>query len=298
MRTNLGTIATLVVGLTLFPPATRAAVQSPAEEYAALLKEYNPVSGSLRRATSDAERKAVVERMSEYPARFLALAETYRDVPTGLVAMRQSIQAMGNTDSAALTVWELNQSDFPTGGDGEVPARTVDVLRRDSLLSDAIVPVLDRLRYSYRLESGDFLRAVLEKNPHREVRGAACLFLGRFLNDRLRALQLAEDRPELVERYRILFGEEYLPTLRRWEEEGLDEEIEALFERAADEYADVAVPIGGAVGPQAESELYEIRHLAVGKMAPDIKGPDQDGVDFALSDYRGKVVLLYFWVEF
>ena len=38
-----------------------------------------------------------------------------------------------------------------------------------------------------------------------------------------------------------------------------------------------------------------IRHLAVGKEAPDIDGPDQDGVRFKLSDYRGKVVLLYFW---
>ena len=33
----------------------------------------------------------------------------------------------------------------------------------------------------------------------------------------------------------------------------------------------------------------------VGMMAPDIEGPDTDGVDFKLSDYRGKVVMLDFW---
>ena len=33
----------------------------------------------------------------------------------------------------------------------------------------------------------------------------------------------------------------------------------------------------------------------VGKQAPDIEGEDQDGKHFKLSDYRGKVVLLYFW---
>lgn len=33
----------------------------------------------------------------------------------------------------------------------------------------------------------------------------------------------------------------------------------------------------------------------IGKVAPDITGPDIDGVDFSLSDYRGKVVMIDFW---
>ncbi|MBI2808576.1 MAG: redoxin domain-containing protein [Planctomycetes bacterium] len=32
-------------------------------------------------------------------------------------------------------------------------------------------------------------------------------------------------------------------------------------------------------------------------MAQEIEGQDQDGKHFKLSDYRGKVVLLYFWSE-
>jgi hypothetical protein len=35
--------------------------------------------------------------------------------------------------------------------------------------------------------------------------------------------------------------------------------------------------------------------LAVGRQAPEIAGPDLDGVPFKLSDYRGKVVVLDFW---
>jgi peroxiredoxin len=31
--------------------------------------------------------------------------------------------------------------------------------------------------------------------------------------------------------------------------------------------------------------------------APEIKGADQDGVEFALSDYRGKAVMLDFWAQ-
>ena len=72
-------------------------------------------------------------------------------------------------------------------------------------------------------------------------------------------------------------------------------EVEAVFEQAAEKYGDVKLAFGGTVGDNAKMELFAIRHLAVGKEAADIEGPDQNGVRFKLSDYRGKVVLLYFW---
>jgi thiol-disulfide isomerase/thioredoxin len=45
----------------------------------------------------------------------------------------------------------------------------------------------------------------------------------------------------------------------------------------------------------AKKLLFEIDHLAVGKLAPDIEGKDLDGRPLRLSDYRGKVVVLKFW---
>lgn len=39
----------------------------------------------------------------------------------------------------------------------------------------------------------------------------------------------------------------------------------------------------------------EAKAFARGKTGPDIAGTDTDGVDFKLSDYRGKVVVLDFW---
>lgn len=80
-------------------------------------------------------------------------------------------------------------------------------------------------------------------------------------------------------------------------ETGLATRIESLFEQAAREFADVTFR-SGTIGETAKSELYDIRHLGVGKVAPDIAGKDQDGKQFKLSDYRGNVVLLYFWSEF
>jgi hypothetical protein len=58
------------------------------------------------------------------------------------------------------------------------------------------------------------------------------------------------------------------------------------------------LPDGETVAEKAEPEQFGLRHLAVGKVAPDIEGVDQDGVKFKLSDYRGKAVLLDFWSEY
>lgn len=50
-----------------------------------------------------------------------------------------------------------------------------------------------------------------------------------------------------------------------------------------------------AGGHRAKARLFEIEHLEVGCTAPDIVGIDLDGVDFKLSDYKGKVIFLDFW---
>jgi AhpC/TSA family len=76
------------------------------------------------------------------------------------------------------------------------------------------------------------------------------------------------------------------------------QESTRLLEEAADKYADVKTAFDGPVGRKAKSELFDLRHLSVGKPAPEITGVDQDGKHFKLSDYKGKVVLLDFWSEF
>ena len=136
-------------------------------------------------------------------------------------------------------------------------------------------------------------------NPHREVqRLPAC----RSPNsDRppepARPLQ---NQPDVAERYHRVFGKDFIEELQRQNRAAVAREAETLFAQAAEKHADVKIPVtyfgsGGTVGEKAEAELFQIRHLAVGKEAPEIEGEDQDGEYFKLSDYRGKVVLLDFW---
>ena len=153
------------------------------------------------------------------------------------------------------------------------------------------------MHFGFRPECETFLRTVFEKSPHHEVRGAACLRLAQFMKYRWQRLDLLAEQPDMARRYEGLYGKDYLDMLRRADRKQVVAEAEAIFEHAIKEYGDVKVPFGGAVDVAAEAELYEIRYLSIGKVAPEIEGEDQDGVRFKLSDYRGKVVLLYFWQQ-
>ena len=227
----------------------------------------------------------------------MELAAKHPKDPIALTALRQAVQAVGSTDSAAQITWETNRANFPAGNTDGSAARTVALVLRHHVLSEKLGPVVDRMRYGYRLEYEKCLRTVLEKNPHRTVQALTCLALAQFLNDKLQMLQLAEDRPELAECYNIVFGKDYLPRLQRLGRAKLAARIEELFERAVNDYGDVKFR-ASTIGETAKSELYAIRNLSVGRVAPDIEGKDQDGRQFKLSDYRGKVVLVYFWSEF
>jgi hypothetical protein len=112
-------------------------------------------------------------------------------------------------------------------------------------------------------EAETFLRTILETNPDREAQAQACIALAAFHAN-----------------------------------QGRKKEAEAQYEQAIDTFGDVKYVSGGTVGEKARGALFVMRELTVTKQAPEIEGEDQDGRRLKLSDYRGKVVLLYFWHEF
>src|SRR5262249_21297299 len=61
-----------------------------------------------------------------------------------------------------------------------------------------------------------------------------------------------------------------------------------------DQFADVKDD-ASTLGKAAAARLFELQHLGIGKVAPDIEGEDLDGKRMKLSDYRTKVVLVCFW---
>lgn len=122
------------------------------------------------------------------------------------------------------------------------------------------------------------LRAVAEKNTDRTARGQAMMGLaweafGKFA----------------VAEYK-----------RSSDEEKFAHEAEAAFERVVKDYGDCMWLWGSGkrtLGEFAEQNLFELRHLRIGKTAPEIESNDLDGKKFKLSDSRGKVTLIVFWAS-
>lgn len=279
----------LVLVLGMSAARTEDKPPTPAKQYEELLKERQNVTKDLSKAKTAEEGKKVLARLKTLPSRFLELAEKN---PKDAVALKALVE----------TVSLVNGTAFPAGGKDSPGNRALMLLLRDHVRSDKLGPVCQHVLFGFHKSHETFLRAVLERNPHPEVQGLACLSLAQFLNDRLHRLDVLkdQDRPDMADRYHRVFGKDYLDELQRQDRATVAKEAETLFARAADKYGDVKIPVtyfgsGGTVGKKAKAELFQIRHLAVGKEAPDIEGEDQDGKRFKLSDYRGKVVLLDFW---
>jgi hypothetical protein len=280
----MGSILVPILGLSMV--VTQQKPFTPAEQYKTILKEFGEAAQANWRATNDAERKQAAARVEPLPLQLLQLATDNPDEPWTLDALTHVI---------TLEYWLDNYSSHPGWGKDSRQARAIAILLRDFVRSDKLGETCKRVQFGFRKECEAFLRAVLEKNPHRDVQGQACLRLAQFLNGRLNRLDLLKDQPAVNRRYEGLYGQDYLDTLRRQDRARALAEVEAVFRQSAEKYGDVKLPFGGTVGDNANMELFAIRHLAVGTEAADIEGPDQNGVVFKLSDYRGKVVLLYFW---
>jgi thiol-disulfide isomerase/thioredoxin len=150
----------------------------------------------------------------------------------------------------------------------------------------------------------DFLQIAASKNPSREVRGQATLALARLKKN------YSEDLIEWENLSRTVPGHTnnsilaHLEIAKAENSGELSREAEKLYSIVLSQYADCPTLLGTnqpqvplTLGEAAKTQLYELNHLTVGKVAPGIKGEDLDGKKFKLSDYRGKVVVLNFWAS-
>ncbi len=122
---------------------------------------------------------------------------------------------------------------------------------------------LERMRPSC---STILLQAMMTKNPHPVVQGNACYTLA------------------VLSKASADYGKNKKATA----------EATKLFERVISDFGDVNRN-GARLADLAKPELYELQHLLIGMPAPQTRGEDLDGQPLDLGDYRGKVVVLYFW---
>jgi peroxiredoxin len=187
--------------------------------------------------------------------------------------------------------------DTARAGPGDQAYLAMEILLRDHVLDPAIGDVCARMFYFSDAPIAETLiRTVIEKNPSRDVRGSATHTLAFYLKLQASRVRRVRENPALIEEsvagrtrnaeWRSIKNID--PTL-------LDREVEGLLERVIGEFADLKINDDPRpLGVIAQGELFAIRNLAVGKVAPEIRGQDHLGKAFSLNDYRGKVVVLTF----
>ena len=227
-----------------------------ARQYQALLEEYEQEGGARA-----------------FAGRFLELAEEHPQDPAAADAL----------------LWVVDK----VPGKPET-TRALAMLRRHHLRSERLGPASGQIADARSTAAEPLLRAVLDRSPHRDVQARACYHLAALLDREAVLVDQLTARPDLAPRVLQYYGKDYGEHLASLKADELAKQRERVYERLLKSFPDVETR-DATMGQIAEKMLFRIRHLSIGKAAPEIKGEDISGNEFRLSDYRGKVVMLTFW---
>jgi thiol-disulfide isomerase/thioredoxin len=183
-------------------------------------------------------------------------------------------------------------------GPGDESYRAMEILLRDHVRDPGMGDVCGRIfHFTHSPIAESLLRAVIEGHPNCDDRGLACQSLAWLLDHRADLVRAVRQGQSTVDDYvNERFKESTKRLIKESDPAALDRESEALLERCAAEFADVKdwfMP-DRTIGIVAEGELFARRRLSEGQVVPEITGKDHEGKSFALSGYRGKVVVLTF----
>ena len=169
------------------------------------------------------------------------------------------------------------------------------LLTKHHLRHHNIATACSSLSHEFGASVESFLRAAYDKNGPGKAKAAARYTLAKVLlrraeySDLVRQQAFVESiaNPKMADQISRAFGAHAVAFLQ-----GSDS---AALRGEAEKYLDALAEQAGDYAGSAAKDLFEIRNLTVGKIAPEIAGEDVDGTAFKLSDYRGKVILLDFW---
>lgn len=258
---------------------TGCSAGTPDEQLAALDAEYEKV---LQRYT-EAYESAATEEDAEQVFR-----ELYPNRDYFTERYQRLAGKFPNTETEARAFQWIARR-----GPGKQRAEAVDILFERHSDHPGMNVVASRLRFETRdLRTEERLRQLAKQSPHRKVRAVAIYSLAEFYRTVV-SIRSRLDDDEYVKNMSKYCSQEVIEYWRNLDVSTV--EVEELLEEVAADYSDIT--LDGKMNPAelATATLFRMRHLQPQQKAPEIEGPDLDGVPFRLSDYRGKVVLLSFW---
>ncbi|MBI4662006.1 MAG: redoxin domain-containing protein [Verrucomicrobia bacterium] len=244
---HLAGLALVLVWATGVAAQTTQESVSPGQQILAVKQEYEAAQAEFSKryqaAQTDAEREKLrnesLPDTKKFAPRLWDLAQKHPKEPAAFDAL----------------VWLAT-----TGYQSEEAGKALSMLARDHAANANLSAVCNFAPYISSSAAGEFLRAVFERNPKREIQAQACRSLYTYG-------LIAE--PAKAETYLDLLVEKF---------------ADIKSSRGTETLADFA---------KSEKALNET--FGIGKLAPDIESEDIHGEKFKLSDYRGKVVVIDFW---
>ena len=164
---------------------------------------------------------------------------------------------LSSNDAATAAMWVLRNVRT------EPSEAVVNVLKAQAL-SEGFDELALACMYGQSDAIGDALDLAIEKNPNNKAKAAAAFA-------RSNSLSRGGDPDEATQ-----------ATQHRYLDLAVEHGAELMLGKRS-------------IADSAASTIFELENLEIGKTAPDIKGEDIDGVEFALSEYRVNVVVIDFW---
>jgi thiol-disulfide isomerase/thioredoxin len=275
-------VLVIVVVLNAAPCHGQESEKAPPEQLKDLVKEYQGLLDAFEKALleikGDARRDAFVEKSYPRPERFYARFMA--------LAAKHSKDAV----AADALIWVVTHSS-PEPKDEPVQRKALDLLRQDHIASDKLPLVFEQA-------DKQFLREVLDRSPHRQIRGSACYALAEKELSGIRTVtRWRTEYPDWRQTKKWLEQTQFSYLLTT-DVDQVTKNSEKLLEQVLRDFADVPIDSrrnGKALGELAKGHLYEIRHLAIGKPAPQLQSADLDGNAVRLDDLKGRVVMLDVW---
>lgn len=230
---------------------------TPAQQYQAVLKEYNDAFREYAQAYRDAktpeEQQKVVQQKypwpDKYASKFLALAEKH---PKDAVAEAGLIWIMTNEyQLSRFRPWHEHAARYEmiriaTGGgrrwgvfakeEQEIRSKAIDLLLRDHVASPNLGRVAEMLASSQEKKSTTLLRAILDKNTHKEVRAEACVAMALQMQVRVALIRQCKDDPQAAKSVEQNYGKDYVDELQNADLAKLESDAEQLYAELTEKY--------------------------------------------------------------
>ncbi len=122
-----------------------------------------------------------------------------------------------------------------------------------------------------------------------------CALANQLQFDSQLPAQLAFQTDSELGELELLYGQETIAACRHIDAAEQERQAIELFRELDQKFGSQPAAKGMTFGELATAAIFEMRHLSIGKVAPELEGEDLEGKPLKLRDYRGQVVMLSFW---